>query len=171
MSSSLLLGSYSIQEQSNTSRSVIAPMTSVTKYGYYEESERSFIENISANILPTIAMEKSKVAAQQLNSSAKLKKCSCCPYGYHIDLDFIRYCEELAANGKQPTDTQLERRNKRRQRKSLEVMLGYDDQWLLDFEKQFKQSTPQRNALEKQQFSTVHEVSKISFTSHLHMNG
>lgn len=23
-------------------------------------------------------------------------RCHCCPYGYHIDLDFVRYCERLA---------------------------------------------------------------------------
>lgn len=58
-----------------------------------------------------------------------LQRCNCCPYGYHIDLDFIQYCESLA-NWK-PSKEQLLRRDKRRSRKSLEVMLGLEDfyQW------------------------------------------
>lgn len=44
------------------------------------------------------------------------------PYGYQIDLDFIRYCENLT----QPdlSDAELQRRQRRRQRQSMEVMLG-----------------------------------------------
>ncbi len=50
--------------------------------------------------------------------------CSCCPYGYHIDLDFVRYCETLASVV--PSDGELKRRDRRRQRKSMEVMLGFE---------------------------------------------
>lgn len=50
--------------------------------------------------------------------------CSCCPYGYHIDLDFVRYCETLASAV--PSDGELKRRDRRRQRKSMEVMLGFE---------------------------------------------
>lgn len=51
--------------------------------------------------------------------------CACCPYGYHIDLDFINYCEQL--NNLTPSEGQLRRRN-RRQRQSMEVMLGLQQQ-------------------------------------------
>lgn len=44
------------------------------------------------------------------------------PYGYQIDLDFIRYCENLT--NYDATDGQAQRRQKRRQRQSMEVMLG-----------------------------------------------
>lgn len=44
------------------------------------------------------------------------------PYGYQIDLDFIRYCENL--NNVDPTTAELQRRHRRRQRQSMEVMLG-----------------------------------------------
>lgn len=59
-----------------------------------------------------------------------MRSCNCCPYGYHIDLDFVRYCEALA-NAK-PSEEELQRRSRRRSRKSMEVMLGLDslfDQW------------------------------------------
>lgn len=62
-----------------------------------------------------------------------MRQCNCCPYGYHIDLDFVRYCEQLATNVQQLSDEQLLRRNKRRQRKSMDVMLGFNEA-LLDFE-------------------------------------
>lgn len=71
----------------------------------------------------------------------RIRYCQCCPYGYHIDLDFIRYCEELAANSKPPSNEQLIRRNKRRQRKSKEFMLGVD----IPFTQQFYQYQIQQN--------------------------
>lgn len=48
--------------------------------------------------------------------------CFMLPYGYQIDLDFIRYCENLT----QPdlSDAELQRRQRRRQRQSMDVMLG-----------------------------------------------
>lgn len=49
-------------------------------------------------------------------------RCSCCPFGYHIDLDFINYCQSL---GKEvPSPGQKLRRDRRRQRQSMEIMLG-----------------------------------------------
>ncbi|XP_037044610.1 uncharacterized protein LOC119080396 isoform X1 [Bradysia coprophila] len=58
------------------------------------------------------------------SQTAKMMPCSCCPYGYHIDLDFLRYCETLA--NVVPSDGELKRRDRRRQRKSMEVMLGFE---------------------------------------------
>lgn len=53
-----------------------------------------------------------------------LPNCSCCPYGYHIDIDFVRYCEAVAIA--QLSDGQRQRRYRRRQTKSMEVMLGLE---------------------------------------------
>lgn len=69
-------------------------------------------------------------------SVSKLKQCTCCPYGYHIDLDFVNYCEQLAANARPHTDEQRQRRDKRRQRKSMEVMLGVGEQLLQNYTQQ-----------------------------------
>lgn len=48
-------------------------------------------------------------------------RCSCCPYGYHIDLDFLRYMEDM----NQASLKNLKRihRDKKKQRKSMEVYL------------------------------------------------
>ena len=48
--------------------------------------------------------------------------CLILPYGYQIDLDFIKYCENLTQPDQ--TDAELQRRQRRRQRQSMEVMLG-----------------------------------------------
>lgn len=140
MSSSLLLGNYSIQEKRENAH-IVSEITSSSPMPYhcYKEHEFTFLEETSkylSSISPT--------------SQNKLKKCTCCPYGFHIDLDFIRYCEQLAANAKRPTSKQLDRRNKRRQRKSLEVMLGFDDQWVLDLERNLQPP--------KHKIQTVYEV-------------
>nr|XP_018905649.1 PREDICTED: KN motif and ankyrin repeat domain-containing protein 1-like [Bemisia tabaci] len=49
--------------------------------------------------------------------------CDCCPYGYHIDLDFVRFCETYS---KQSFDSpsKQRRRERRRNRQSMEVLLG-----------------------------------------------
>lgn len=51
------------------------------------------------------------------------EKCHCCPYGYHIDLDFVRYCEAMA-NGTYLRQLKQLKRNRRRQRKSIEALLN-----------------------------------------------
>lgn len=136
MSSPMLLGSFMIQEKEESTH-----IQCETEPTLYEENEHTIVEEPSkyvSSITPT-------------NQTNKLRMCNCCPYGFHIDLDFIRYCEELAANGKRP----LGNRNKRRQRKSLEVMLGFQEQWALDF----KRESP--TTIHKPQFQTVYEVSTI----------
>lgn len=156
MSSSLLLGNFVIQDQHQSAqRQNDAPIT----FEFYNEQEQEYIEQTSNYLAPitnasNIIMNVSSPAAS--TNPNKLKKCTCCPYGYHIDLDFIRYCEELAANGKRPSSKQLDRRNKRRQRKSLEMMLGFDDQWVLEYEKGLHPSKQH-----KTQFQTVYEVRKM----------
>ncbi|KAI4483814.1 hypothetical protein M0802_013305 [Mischocyttarus mexicanus] len=53
-------------------------------------------------------------------------KCLCCPYGYHIDLDFVRYCEAVAAGstGDRSSIERRKKRERRRQCQSMEVLLG-----------------------------------------------
>lgn len=48
--------------------------------------------------------------------------CLMLPYGYQIDLDFIKYCENVTQLD--PSDAEFQRRQRRRQRQSMEVMLG-----------------------------------------------
>ncbi|XP_012264632.2 uncharacterized protein LOC105690991 isoform X1 [Athalia rosae] len=66
------------------------------------------------------------VGGQTYISGSIGAKCLCCPYGYHIDLDFVRYCEAVAA-GSSGSDRVSERRRKRERRRqcqSMEVLLG-----------------------------------------------
>ncbi|EDV55963.1 uncharacterized protein Dere_GG22383, isoform A [Drosophila erecta] len=57
-------------------------------------------------------------------TSRSVRSCNCCPYGYHIDLDFVRYCEALAHE--KPSEEEQRRRDRRRSRKSMEFMLGFE---------------------------------------------
>lgn len=50
--------------------------------------------------------------------------CQCCPYGYHIDLDFVRFCESMAKDKTDQNPTKRQRKERRRQRQSMEVLLG-----------------------------------------------
>lgn len=49
-------------------------------------------------------------------------KCTCCPYGYHIDVDFVRYCDALA-NGSYLRRLKKIKKTKRKLRKSMEIFL------------------------------------------------
>ncbi|XP_064552120.1 KN motif and ankyrin repeat domain-containing protein 2 isoform X2 [Drosophila montana] len=78
-------------------------------------------------ILQRISGATRQVAGNGTPSSTltrSVRSCNCCPYGYHIDLDFVRYCEALA-NAK-PSEEELQRRDRRRSRKSMEFMLGFE---------------------------------------------
>lgn len=66
------------------------------------------------------------VGTQAYVSGSIGSKCLCCPYGYHIDLDFVRYCEAVVA-GSADDRSSIERRKKRERRRqcqSMEVLLG-----------------------------------------------
>lgn len=148
MSSPLLLETYAhipVKSKSSnmlqSSKRLISAMPST--FNFFEENCVYIEETNPSHSVPS--------AIPQPQNQSKLKNCNCCPYGYHIDLDFIRYCEELAANVERPTNEQMQRRNKRRQRKSLEVMLGFNDQLLLDYEQQQKQN-------HRNEYPILHEV-------------
>ncbi|KAL8581423.1 hypothetical protein ACOMHN_004308 [Nucella lapillus] len=49
-------------------------------------------------------------------------KCACCPYGYHIDLDFLDFCQDVT-HGSDLSNLKRIQRAKRKLRKSMEVML------------------------------------------------
>ncbi|XP_051170981.1 uncharacterized protein LOC127287884 isoform X2 [Leptopilina boulardi] len=53
-------------------------------------------------------------------------KCICCPYGYHIDLDFVRYCEAVSAesNSSRSCSDKREKKEHRRKCQSMEFLLG-----------------------------------------------
>ncbi|XP_063218867.1 uncharacterized protein LOC134529085 [Bacillus rossius redtenbacheri] len=57
------------------------------------------------------------------NTDTIKHRCTCCPYGYHIDLDFVQFCELFSQNNTVSASKQR-RREKRLQRQSMEVLLG-----------------------------------------------
>lgn len=69
-----------------------------------------------------------RIMSHSFTSPRHGPSCGCCPYGYHIDLDFVRYCEVLTQEPKEPgaSQSQRQRRDRRRQRRSMEVMLGFE---------------------------------------------
>ena len=54
--------------------------------------------------------------------NSKKDKCTCCPYGYHIDLDFLNFCENMT-NGSTLKQLKQIKRNKKNLRKSMEFYL------------------------------------------------
>ncbi|XP_014237003.1 formin-J-like [Trichogramma pretiosum] len=56
-------------------------------------------------------------------------ECDCCPYGYHIDVDFVRFCEDWQnAACDRLAEEKRRRRAKQKQRQSMEFMLGLPDE-------------------------------------------
>lgn len=60
------------------------------------------------------------------SNRVQAKSCFELPYGYKIDLDFIKYCESLTLSKPDLTDNGTSKRHQRRQRHSVEVMLGLE---------------------------------------------
>ncbi|XP_076353191.1 uncharacterized protein LOC143248591 isoform X2 [Tachypleus tridentatus] len=61
-------------------------------------------------------------------SSTKLEEgnnCQCCPYGYHIDVDFVQYCETLYKNSHLDQLEQM-KKNKQKTKKSMKPYLHED---------------------------------------------
>ena len=53
-------------------------------------------------------------------------QCTCCPYGYHVDLDFLNYCDSLN-DGSYLKKLKRLQREKRKLRKSMEVFLQQEN--------------------------------------------
>nr|CAH7740104.1 unnamed protein product [Callosobruchus chinensis] len=65
-------------------------------------------------------------------------ECNCCPYGYHIDLDFVRYCESISKEADSRTGSIKRRKDRRRQRQSMEVLLGLAPPILTSLEQHYQ---------------------------------
>ncbi|KAG5874049.1 hypothetical protein JTB14_034625 [Gonioctena quinquepunctata] len=78
-------------------------------------------------------------------------ECHCCPYGYHIDLDFVRYCESIIKEADNRTGSIKRRRDRRRQRQSMEVLLGLTPPVLAALQQNYKsieeQDSPPSNLI------------------------
>lgn len=81
---------------------------------------------MALTIVPSARVFNGNVGTQAYVSGSTGSKCLCCPYGYHIDLDFVRYCEAVAAGsiGDRSSIERRKKRERRRQCQSMEVLLG-----------------------------------------------
>ena len=75
------------------------------------------------------------VPLRRSKDRSRYPPCNCCPYGYHIDLDFVRYCEALC-QGSEMSASKQRRRERRRQRQSMEVLLGLTSPTVWNLEQQ-----------------------------------
>ncbi|CAG9759950.1 unnamed protein product [Ceutorhynchus assimilis] len=68
--------------------------------------------------------------------------CPCCPYGYHIDLDFVRYCESIGNEAKNRKSSIKRRKdNRRKQRQSMEMLLGLTPPVLAVLDEAYKKTS------------------------------
>lgn len=76
-------------------------------------------------------MSNGENGTASMNGNQHGSKCFCCPYGYHIDLDFVRYCEnwQTMACDKIARGNEEKRRRRARQKQcqSMEFLLGLPD--------------------------------------------
>lgn len=81
---------------------------------------------MALTVVPSARVFNGNVGTQAYVSGSTGSKCLCCPYGYHIDLDFVRYCEAVAAGsaGDRSSIERRKKRERRRQCQSMEVLLG-----------------------------------------------
>ncbi|QQP51747.1 Uncharacterized protein FKW44_013189 [Caligus rogercresseyi] len=66
------------------------------------------------------------------------------PFGYHMDLDFLRYCSEELVNGENLERLKDLKRTRRRQRKTLEALMGIKQEQK-DREKRLIRDLPNTN--------------------------
>lgn len=85
--------------------------------------------------------EKSTAA----NSKMSPNKCTCCPYGFHIDRDFVRYCDSLY-NSAQLDKLRQHKRERRKEKKSVESYLGLGN-LQIDVNDWNQKPVPRRNSV------------------------
>ncbi|XP_033125973.1 KN motif and ankyrin repeat domain-containing protein 1-like [Anneissia japonica] len=81
-------------------------------------------ENLRESDLPTrrCHLEVNSNSNNNINNNLETsttQRCNCCPYGYHIDLDFLRFCEEISSGA----NLKKLKRNSRPRKKSSSVKL------------------------------------------------
>ncbi|XP_014256373.1 KN motif and ankyrin repeat domain-containing protein 3 isoform X2 [Cimex lectularius] len=72
-------------------------------------------------------LETNHKSERQSGKMSGRRRCCCCPYGYHIDLDFVRYCESITNSQLMPDTSRKRISNIKRKRASREALLGLTD--------------------------------------------
>lgn len=115
---------------------------------------------MALTVVPSARVFNGNVGTQAYVSGSTGSKCLCCPYGYHIDLDFVRYCEAVAAGsaGDRSSIERRKKRERRRQCQSMEVLLGLVSPALVGIEAEL--------AKIPQEAGTANGATSSSLTSH-----
>jgi len=74
------------------------------------------------------------------------------PFGYHLDLDFLRFCTEELVSGETLERLQELRQQRRQQRKTLEALMGLKQKQRED---KLKEIGPQKSIEVKRSFSPL----------------
>ncbi|KAG8229078.1 hypothetical protein J437_LFUL010141, partial [Ladona fulva] len=95
------------------------------------QGHHALINGTSGNNIISTRVEQN-VGIETRSSERNL--CKCCPYGYHIDVDFVRFCEALTGSEGWGDTGKRIRRSRRRQRQSMEGLLGLTGPsvWLME---------------------------------------
>jgi hypothetical protein len=51
------------------------------------------------------------------------EKCSCCPYGYHIDVGFVNYCQTLGGQSIKSDLRKIQRKRNENIKRSMEYVI------------------------------------------------
>ncbi|CAI9725380.1 GPI-anchored adhesin PGA55 isoform X2 [Octopus vulgaris] len=92
---------------------------------YREEIVRAELKTPPAGPPLTQKYQVQVRAVKSQSSESGDEHCTCCPYGYHIDLDFLKYCENMS-NGNTLKQLKKIKRNKKKLRKSMEFILDQE---------------------------------------------
>nr|XP_034171744.1 KN motif and ankyrin repeat domain-containing protein 2 isoform X2 [Osmia lignaria] len=132
---------------------------------------------MALTVVPSARVFNGNVGTQGYVSSSTGSICLCCPYGYHIDLDFVRYCEAVAAGsaGDRSSIERRKKRERRRQCQSMEVLLGLVSPALVGIEAELPKipqetssatngvtTLPRSSSLERQGYSQESPVLDLS---------
>ncbi|XP_032455973.1 KN motif and ankyrin repeat domain-containing protein 2-like isoform X1 [Nasonia vitripennis] len=105
-------------------------MATTSRAQLFSDAETGLFSRHGANYSAT-PMSNGENGTANMNGNQHGSKCFCCPYGYHIDLDFVRYCEnwQTMACDKIARGNEEKRRRRARQKQcqSMEFLLGLPD--------------------------------------------
>lgn len=119
---------------------------------------------MALTIVPSANLFTRNVGTQAYvsGSGSTGSKCLCCPYGYHIDLDFVRYCEAVAAEstGDRSSSERRRKRERRRQCQSMEVLLGLVSPALGGIEAELPEISRESSSVERSRRNTEKDVDR-----------
>lgn len=101
----------------------------VTQKNLKSQARKKKIINLCPGPYNVLSRARREYYEKNGNNEEYGSKCFCCPYGYHIDLDFVRYCETWQTDASDRLqDERRRRRARHKQRQSMEFLLGLPDE-------------------------------------------